>query len=134
MENVLVTGGAGFIGRSVCKELLRRGYSVRVLDSLIEQVHGDTDGDTDRPADLHPDVELIRADIRNSGAVDRALCGIDCVVHLAAEVGVGQSMYEVERYTSVNDLGTAILFQRLIERPVRRIVTASSMSIYGEGL
>lgn len=134
MENVLVTGGAGFIGRSVCKELLRRGYSVRVLDSLIEQVHGGADDDTDRPADLHPDVELIRADIRNSGEVDRALRDIDCVVHLAAEVGVGQSMYEVERYTSVNDLGTAILFQRLIERPVRRIVTASSMSIYGEGL
>ncbi|EPR17326.1 dehydratase [Sphingobium indicum IP26] len=130
MEKILVTGGAGFIGRTVCRELLARGHAVRVLDSMIEQVHGDIE----RPADLDPEVELIRADIRNGHAVDRALQGVDAVIHLAAEVGVGQSMYEVERYTSVNDVGTAVLFERLIDRPVRRVVTASSMSIYGEGL
>jgi len=130
MEHVLVTGGAGFIGRSVCRELLRRGHRVRVLDSLIEQVHGACE----RPRDLDPEVELIHADVRNGHAVERALAGIDSVVHLAAEVGVGQSMYELERYTSVNDVGTAVLFERLIDRPVRRVVTASSMSIYGEGL
>lgn len=129
-ETVLITGGAGFIGRFVCKELLRRGHKVRVLDSLIEQVHGDTD----RPADLDPEVELVRADVRNSDAVTRALKGVDSVIHLAAEVGVGQSMYAVERYTSVNDVGTAVLTEKLIDNPVRRIVTASSMSIYGEGL
>jgi len=129
-ETVLVTGGAGFIGRFVCDELLRRGNRVRVLDALIPQVH---DG-IERPIGLSPDVELIRGDVRDGGAVARALHGADSVIHLAAEVGVGQSMYEVERYTSTNDVGTAILFEKLIDQPVRRVVTASSMSIYGEGL
>jgi dTDP-L-rhamnose 4-epimerase len=129
-ETVLITGGAGFIGRAVTAELLRRGHEVRILDSLIEQVHGDRE----RPEDLPGDVELIRADVRNGDAVTKALKGVDSVVHLAAEVGVGQSMYAVERYTSVNDVGTAVLFEKLIDDPVRRVVTASSMSIYGEGL
>ena len=130
VEKILVTGGAGFIGRRVCQELLSRGHEVRVLDALIEQVHGDGG----RPQDLPAEVELIHGDVRNGHAVERALQGMDSVIHLAAEVGVGQSMYEVERYTSVNDVGTAVLFERLIANPVRRVVTASSMSIYGEGL
>ena len=129
-ETVLVTGGAGFIGRFVAEELLRRGNKVRVLDSLIEQVHGQVDGSKM----LSPEAELIRGDVRDKGAVAGALKGVDSVVHLAAEVGVGQSMYEVERYTSTNDVGTAVLFEALIDAPVRRVVTASSMSIYGEGL
>ena len=129
-ETVLVTGGAGFIGRAVCSELLSRGNSVRVLDSLIEQVHSDSE----QPEGLSEEVELIRGDIRNKDVVARALKGVDSVIHLAAEVGVGQSMYAVERYTSVNEVGSAVLFEQLIEKPVRRIVTASSMSIYGEGL
>jgi dTDP-L-rhamnose 4-epimerase len=129
-ETVLVTGGAGFIGRTVCDELLRRGNRVRVLDSLIEQVHGRAGV----PDTLSSDVEFIRADVRDGDRVAEALRGVDSVVHLAAEVGVGQSMYEVERYTSTNDVGTAVLFERLIDNPVRRVVTASSMSIYGEGL
>jgi dTDP-L-rhamnose 4-epimerase len=129
-EKILITGGAGFIGRAVTKELLERGHEVRVLDSLIEQVHGDKG----RPDDLPAQVELIPADVRNGDAVAKSLKGIDSVIHLAAEVGVGQSMYAVERYTSVNDVGTAVLFEKLIEQPVRRVVTASSMSIYGEGL
>lgn len=126
----MVTGGAGFIGRSVCTELLRRGNEVRVLDSLIDQVHSGAG----RPADLDPEVELIQADVRDGDAVAGALKGVDSIVHLAAEVGVGQSMYEAERYTSVNDVGTAVLMEKLIAQPVRRVVTASSMSIYGEGL
>ncbi|GAA0452301.1 MULTISPECIES: NAD-dependent epimerase/dehydratase family protein [Sphingomonas] len=130
MERVLITGGAGFIGRFVADELLARGNEVRVLDSLIEQVHGATDGSQM----LNKEAELIRADVRDKDAVLKALDGIDSVVHLAAEVGVGQSMYEVERYTSTNDVGTAVLFEALIDKPVRRVVTASSMSIYGEGL
>ena len=129
-EKILVTGGAGFIGRAVTRELLNRGNTVRILDSLIEQVHGDRE----RPEDLPSDAELIVGDIRNKDVVARALQGIDSVVHLAAEVGVGQSMYAVERYTSVNETGSAVLFEALIDRPVRRVVTASSMSIYGEGL
>jgi dTDP-L-rhamnose 4-epimerase len=130
LKKILITGGAGFIGRSVADELLRRGDEVRVLDSLIDQVHGACDGS----AMLNGEAELIRADVRDKAAVSRALEGVDAVVHLAAEVGVGQSMYEVERYTSTNDVGTAVLFEALIDRPVRRVVTASSMSIYGEGL
>ena len=125
-----MTGGAGFIGRAVTGELLRRGNEVRILDSLIEQVHGDRE----RPQDLSPDAELIVGDVRNKDVVTRALKGIDSVIHLAAEVGVGQSMYAVERYTSVNETGSAVLFEALIDQPVRRVVTASSMSIYGEGL
>ena len=130
-EKVLVTGGAGFIGRQVCRELLARGHAVRALDALIEQVHGRA---PEAPRGLDRQVELIVGDIRDAHLLERALDGVDSVVHLAAEVGVGQSMYEVQRYISVNDLGTAVLFQRLIARPVRRVVTASSMSVYGEGL
>jgi dTDP-L-rhamnose 4-epimerase len=129
-ERILLTGGAGFIGRHLAHALLRRGHRVRVLDSLILQVHGDAD----RPRDLDPEAELLIGDVRDETALRRALAGVDSVVHLAAEVGVGQSMYAVDRYVSVNDHGTAVLFQALIERPVRRVVVASSMSIYGEGL
>lgn len=129
-ETVLVTGGAGFIGRSVCQELLTRGHRVRVLDALIEQVHGEVNGSKM----LSPEVELIVGDVRDGDLVARSLDGVDSVINLAAEVGVGQSMYAVERYTSVNDVGTAVLMEKLIDRPVRRVVTASSMSIYGEGL
>src|SRR3954470_9953073 len=128
-KTVLITGGAGFIGRHLAQALLARGDQVRVLDSLIEQVHPTRE----RPAELAHDVELIVGDVRDEASVLRALKGADKVVHLAAEVGVGQSMYAVDRYTSVNDYGTAVLFQQLIDRPVRRVVVASSMSVYGEG-
>ena len=126
-EHVLVTGGAGFIGRRVVARLVAAGHRVRVLDSLIEQVHGGARPDI-------PGAELIHADVRDETAVLAAVKGVDSVIHLAAEVGVGQSMYAVERYVSVNEVGTAVLFEALIKHPVRRVVTASSMSIYGEGL
>lgn len=129
-ETILITGGKGFIGSHVAGALLRRGHRVRVLDSLLEQVHGQ-DGTT---TELPGDVELQVGDVRDEVAVARAVKGVDAVVHLAAEVGVGQSMYAVDRYVSVNDLGTATLMQRLIAAPVRRVIVASSMSIYGEGL
>ncbi|MCU0626987.1 MAG: NAD-dependent epimerase/dehydratase family protein [Gemmatimonadaceae bacterium] len=127
---MLITGGAGFIGRHVARALVAQGHAVRVLDSLERQVH--VGGAP--PADLHEAVELVVGDVRNPGAVASALRGIDSVVHLAAQVGVGQSMYQVSHYVSHNDAGTAALFQELTTRPVRRVVTASSMSIYGEGL
>ncbi|MFL5296909.1 MAG: NAD-dependent epimerase/dehydratase family protein [Phenylobacterium sp.] len=129
-KTVLITGGAGFIGRHLAQALLDRGDRVRVLDSLIDQVHPTRE----RPAELAADVELQIGDVRDEAAVLKSLSGVDQVVHLAAEVGVGQSMYAVDRYTSVNDYGTAVLFQQLIDKPVERVVVASSMSIYGEGL
>jgi len=128
---ILITGGAGFIGSHLADELLAHGYEVRALDSLAAQVHGPGAA---RPAYLAPAVELQVGDVRDRQAVRRALQGVDAVFHLAARVGVGQSMYEVESYTSVNNLGTAVLLEALIERPVGRLVVASSMSLYGEGM
>lgn len=128
-EKVLVTGGAGFIGRHVCKRLLERGDDVVVLDAIIDQVHGVTDDRT-----WLEGIQLVRGDIRDAEMVRTALNGVDAVVHLAAEVGVGQSMYAIERYVGVNDRGTAVLMEELSRKPVRRVVVASSMSIYGEGL
>jgi dTDP-L-rhamnose 4-epimerase len=129
-ERVLITGGAGFIGSHVARHLLERGNDVRALDSLSEQVHGGGG----RPAYLEPDVELIEGDVRDAATVDRALDGVDTVVHFAARVGVGQSMYEIADYQAVNACGTAILLEALMDRPVRKLLVASSMSIYGEGL
>ncbi|MGC3997447.1 MAG: NAD-dependent epimerase/dehydratase family protein [Anaeromyxobacter sp.] len=130
-RRILITGGAGFIGSHLADHLLAHGDTVRALDVLSPQVHGPGAG---RPGYLAREVELVVGDVRDPEAVRRALRGVDAVVHLAAAVGVGQSMYEVDRYVSVNDHGTAVLLQALIERPVERLVVASSMSLYGEGL
>lgn len=130
-DHVLITGGAGFIGSHLADELLRAGHRVRALDCLVPQVHGP---DRRRPAHLDPSVELVVGDVRDRDALRRALKGIDAVFHFAAAVGVGQSMYRVERYTSVNSIGTAVLMEVLAEQPIRKLVVASSMSIYGEGL
>ncbi|HET6913421.1 MAG TPA: NAD-dependent epimerase/dehydratase family protein [Rhodanobacteraceae bacterium] len=127
---VLITGGAGFVGSHLADELLEHGYSVRVLDNLDPQVHGDS---ISRPSYLNPDVELMRGDVRDRAAVNRALRGVDAVFHFAAAVGVGQSMYEIERYTDVNNRGTAVLLEALSAAPVQRLIVASSMSVYGEG-
>jgi len=131
MNKILITGGAGFIGSHLCDELISKGYTVRVLDSLIAQVHGEA---AERPEYLHPDVELVVGDVRDKAAVLSALEGVDAVYHFAARVGVGQSMYEVNEYTDVNNRGTAVLLEALIQHPVKRLIVASSMSIYGEGL
>ncbi len=130
-QQVLITGGAGFIGAHLCQELLDHGYRVRVLDNLTPQVHGTK---RLRPDYLSREAELIIGDIRNAGMVRKALRGVDAVFHLASRVGVGQSMYEIAEYTSVNNLGTSVLLEQLIEHPVKRLIVASSMSIYGEGL
>ena len=129
---VLVTGGAGFIGSHLVDALLARGHTVRVLDSLDPQVHGP---EQECPAYLNPAAELQLGDVRDHAAVRRALDGVEVVFHQAAAVGVGQSMYEIERYVSVNTLGAAVLLEELVEHraQLRRVVVASSMSIYGEG-
>lgn len=126
---MLITGGAGFVGSHLADELLCHGYQVRAMDSLDCQVHGQPA----RPDYLSSEVELVHGDIRDAQAVRRALEGVDAVYHLAALVGVGQSMYEIERYTDVNNRGTAVLLEAIVERPVERLIVASSMSLYGEG-
>jgi dTDP-L-rhamnose 4-epimerase len=131
MQKVLITGGAGFIGSHLADELLAHGYQVRVLDSLEPQVHGEG---RRRPEYLAKDVELVVGDVNDRAKVDEALHGVDAVYHFAAAVGVGQSMYEVAHYTRVNNLGTAVLLEALVKNPVERLVVASSMSLYGEGL
>jgi dTDP-L-rhamnose 4-epimerase len=125
----LVTGGAGFIGTHLVRALVERGDQVVVLDSLEEQVHNG------RAPELPPSVELIVGDVGDPAAADRALAGADRVVHLAAVVGVGQSMYEIARYTERNTMQTAMFLERMVaQRPMpMRLVVASSMSIYGEG-
>ena len=128
-RTVLITGGAGFIGAHLAGRLLADGDRVRALDVLLPQVHGGED----RPPYLSPEVELVVGDVRNPDHVRKALVGVDAVVHLAARVGVGQSMYEIVDYTDVNGVGTAVLLEAILERPVERLVVASSMSIYGEG-
>lgn len=140
-DRVLITGGAGFIGSHVADELLAHGFLVRALDNLTPQVH-DHPGTAvpvgrtpaHRPAYLHRDVELIVGDVRDPETVARALRDVDVVIHLAAAVGVGQSMYQIVHYTSTNTAGTAVLLEALAARPVQRLIVASSMSIYGEGL
>lgn len=128
--NVLVTGGAGFIGSHLVDALVEKGHRVRILDSIVEQVHGGK-----VPDHLNADAEFIRADVCDAAAVTSALDGIDVVYHQAAEVGVGQSMYEIVRYVKANDLGTAVLLEEMIKRKdqFKKLIVASSMSIYGEG-
>ena len=128
--NILVTGGAGFIGSHLVDALIEKGHRVRILDSLVGQVHGDK-----IPEHLNKNAEFIKADVCDAEAIGKALDGIEVIYHEAAEVGVGQSMYEIVRYVKANDLGTAVLLEEMIRRPgqIKKLVVASSMSIYGEG-
>lgn len=128
-EIVLVTGGAGFIGRHLVRALLQAGAEVRVIDSFVEQAHRDVS------EEMPGEVTLIRGDVRDAQLLTRAVRGAKIVFHLAAEVGIGQSMCEIERYVGANDGGTAALLQLLVEQreTVRKLVVASSVTIYGEG-
>src|SRR5437879_11607102 len=127
---ILVTGGAGFIGSHLVDELVRQGHEVRVLDKLVEQVH-----ESKIPQHLNPEAELIQADICDAEAVRRSLNGIEVVYHQAAEVGVGQSMYEPESYMRANTMGTTVLLDQIRQPRAqsKKLIVASSMSIYGEG-
>ena len=131
-RRVLVTGGAGFVGSHLVDALLARGDRVRVFDNLDPQVHGP---ERKKPTWLSDEAELMVGDMRDASAVARALRGVEVVYHLAAAVGVGQSMYQIAEYTATNTLGTAHLLQALVDtkQELGRLVVASSMSIYGEG-
>jgi len=132
VKSILVTGGAGFIGSHLVEALVSLGHRVKVLDLLIPQVHG---RDAQVPRYLPDGVEFLNGDVVDSEAWRWALDGVDVVFHEAAEVGVGQSMYDIVRYMRANTLGTAILLELLAtgDYPVKKLVVASSMSIYGEG-
>ncbi len=130
---VLVTGGAGFIGSHTIDYLLERGHQVRILDALVPQVHG---ANPQRPSYLDARAELMVGRVEDPVAVEKALDGMECVIHLAAAVGVGQSMYQIVDYCKTNNLGTAVLWQVIVDKKLRlnSFVVASSMSAYGEGL
>lgn len=130
--NILVTGGAGFVGSHLVDSLVDQGHNVRVLDNLDPQVHG---SERKPPSYFNQRAELIVGDVRDRECVAKALEGIAILFHQAAAVGVGQSMYEIEHYVSVNGIGSAVLLEEVIARKaqIKRVVIASSMSIYGEG-
>lgn len=133
-KRVLVTGGAGFIGSHLIPKLLASGYQVRVLDTLSPQIHGAIPRDLGWLADTG--VEFQRGDVTQRGDWESSLRDVDAVVHLAAETGTGQSMYQVARYNEVNSQGTALMFDvlgKMSAHRVRRVVLSSSRSIYGEG-
>jgi dTDP-L-rhamnose 4-epimerase len=125
---VLVTGGAGFIGQHAVREFLARGHEVRVMDSLRADVHA---GRLWTPP---ADVEVVDADVRDAGALDRALAGMDAVAHLAAKVGLGVDVQDLPDYAASNDVGTAELLAAMARANVKRLTLASSMVVYGEGL
>lgn len=134
--HALITGGAGFIGSHVADALLARGHRVTIFDNLVDQVHGDADIDDEGwPTYLHPRAEKIRGTVTDSAQIQAALKGVTHLVHLAASVGVGQSMTDIVGYTRNNTLGAAVLLQALRDgdHRIERIAVASSMAIYGEG-
>jgi dTDP-L-rhamnose 4-epimerase len=129
---ILVTGGAGFVGSHTVDALLAKGHDVRVFDNLTPQVHGEN---ASIPGYLSKEVEFVKGDVRNRDELKQAIEGVDAIYHLAAAVGVGQSMYQVYEYVEVNSLGGAVLLDILSNEKhnVQKVIVASSMSIYGEG-
>ncbi|WP_460799736.1 NAD-dependent epimerase/dehydratase family protein [Microbacterium sp. GXF0217] len=134
-DHVLITGGAGFIGTRLAQRFVRAGHRVTVLDSLLPQVHGDDPEASPLLRSLDGIATVVRGTVASKDDLRAALNGVNTVIHLAAETGTGQSMYEIDRYVETNVGGTAKLLDLLTNEPheVRRIVIASSRSIYGEG-
>ena len=134
MKNILITGGAGFIGSNLTRKLVDKGFKVTILDNLSKQIHGETQNST-----LYKSIKdianFIKGDVCNKSDWKKAIRGQDAVIHLAAETGTGQSMYEISRYNEVNILGTSHLLDILSNgnHSIKKIIIASSRSIYGEG-
>lgn len=136
MKNILITGGAGFIGSNLALKLISKGYHVTVLDNLSKQIHGENpEKDSPLYNAIKDKVTFIKGDVIHMEDWKKAIKGQDVIVHYAAETGTGQSMYEVHKYTQVNVQGTAIMLDVLVNTPnqVKKVVVASSRSIYGEG-
>ena len=136
MKNILITGGAGFIGSNLAFKLTTKGYNVRVIDSLSQQIHG-KDPKVNSPLylSIKEKVEFYKGDVTNKKELKNALQGQDAIIHLAAETGTGQSMYEIKKYCNVNIGGTALLLDMLTNNnhSIQKIIVASSRAIYGEG-
>ncbi len=134
-KNILITGGAGFIGSRLANFLIAAGHNVRVLDNLSPQIHGAEPESSPLLRSLDEKVEFIRGSVTHRQDLMRALSGMDTVVHLAAETGTGQSMYAIEHYSNVNIGGTALLLDLIANEkfPIKKIVVASSRAVYGEG-
>lgn len=132
MKKVLITGGAGFIGSNLSLQLKKKGYEVTVLDNLSPQIHGEN---SELYNSIKDEVHFIKGDVRNAADWHRAVEGQNIIIHLAAETGTGQSMYEVQKYVDTNINGTAILLDYLVNEKhnVEKVVIASSRAIYGEG-
>lgn len=136
MKNILVTGGAGFIGSNVALALINKGYNVTVLDSLSPQIHGDSpEKNSPLYLSIKNKVRFIRGSVTSRKDWTKALENQDAVIHLAAETGTGQSMYEIEKYVNTNVGGTALLLDILTnsKHNVKRVLVAESRAIYGEG-
>lgn len=136
MQQVLITGGAGFIGSNIALKLLKLGYNVRVLDNLSEQIHG-TNPEKTSPLyqNILGKVDFVKGSVTDRKVLEEALNGCNYVIHLAAETGTGQSMYDIEKYVETNIGGTALLFDILTNQKhtIKRVVVAESRAIYGEG-
>lgn len=136
MKNILITGGAGFIGSNLSLQLLQKGYRITVLDCLHPQIHGENPEQTSPLyQSIRDKVHFIKGDVTNKSDWEKALENQHIIVHLAAETGTGQSMYEIERYTKVNVSGTAILLDYLTntQHTIEKVIVASSRAVYGEG-
>lgn len=136
MQNILITGGAGFIGSNIALRLIAKGYGVTILDNLSPQIHGD-DPDTTSPLynSIKGKVRFINGTVTSREDWLTALDGAEAVIHLAAETGTGQSMYEIRKYTDINIGGTSLMLDILTNTPhsVRKVIVAASRAIYGEG-
>ena len=136
IKNILITGGAGFIGSKLALSLINKGYSVTVLDCLSEQIHGkNPEANSSLLKSISGKVNFIKGNICNRKEIQKAVEGQDAIVHLAAETGTGQSMYEIEKYANVNISGTALLLDVLVNQKnsVKKFILASSRAVYGEG-